>query len=517
MPLLSMEGITRYYFASSVLAHDNISFELERGEIHALVGENGAGKTTLMKILYGLEKKDKGRIFIRGEEVEIHTPGDANKLGIGMVRQHFRLIDEFTVAQNCVLGMEPVKKGVIFNKEQALSLVSEVIKTNGFELDGSEKVGNLPVGKQQQTAIVRMLCRNDQILILDEPTSVLTERQRDSLFATLKGLVDRGKSVIIITHKISEIKQVADRVTVMRKGRIEGVYKNADVDESTLSRLIVGYNLNQDSSPFQGMESKVTGRSKPDNGQPVLVMKDAVLFPPGANKPLLSQINLEVKRGEIVGVTGVSGNGLSELEDVVSGLTSLTSGTIILNGKDVTASSPAERRNTGAAYVPADRLRRGVSPNASVLENMIIARRDEFFKGGIFRRKAAYSFSNKLLSRFLISGEPDLSVRNLSGGNIQKVILSRELSINSDFIMFAQPAWGLDASAAQFVRKKISELKQKRKGVLLISTDLDEILELSTKIVVLYQGRISGMFNNDSFLTKDFIGDYMLGVAESEN
>ncbi|RKX91278.1 MAG: ABC transporter ATP-binding protein [Spirochaetes bacterium] len=517
MPLLSLEGITRFYFESGVLANDNVTFRLNKGEIHALVGENGAGKTTLMKILYGLEKKDTGKLYFKGKEIEIHSPQDANRLGIGMVRQHFRLIDEFSVAQNCVLGMEPVKKGIFFDNGKALALVNRVIDENGFDLNGSDKVGSLPVGKQQQAAIVRMLCRNDEILILDEPTAVLTERQRDNLFKTLNKLKYKGKSVILITHKIYEIKRIADRVTVMRKGRIEGVYHNTDVDESTLSRLILGHDFNRGTAPAPGSKNTGTRGESIQEELPVLVMKDVVLFPSGTHKPLLENINLEVKRGEIVGVAGVSGNGLSELEDVVSGLIPLTSGSITLNGRDATSLSTAGRRSAGAAYVPADRMRRGVSLDASVLENMIIVRRSEFFKRGIFLKKDAYAYTRKLLSRFVIAGEPDIPVRNLSGGNIQKVILSRELSVDSDFIMFSQPAWGLDVSSSKFVHDRIALLRERKKGILLISTDLDEILELSTKIVVLYQGRVTGTFTNDAFLTKEFIGDYMLGVAGNGN
>ncbi len=516
MSLLSLKGITRFYSESGVLANDNATFGLKKGEIHALVGENGAGKTTLMKILYGLEKKDKGKVYLKGKEIEIHSPQDANRFGIGMVRQHFRLIDDFTVAQNCVLGMEPVKNGVLFDTVKALSFVNSVIDENGFDLDGSEKVGTLPVGKQQQAAIVRMLCRNDEILILDEPTAVLTDSQRDNLYRTLKKLAEGGKSVILITHKISEIKQVADRVTVMRKGRCEGVYNNNEIDESILSRLILGHNVNRRTTPAP--ESTITKqRGGVNENLPVLELEKVVLFPPGAHKPLLENVNLEVKKGEIVGIAGVSGNGLAELEDVVSGLIPLTSGTITLNGKDVTSLSTAERRSAGAAYVPADRMRRGVSLDASVTENMIIVRRSEFFKRGIFLKKKAQYYSKKLLSRYQIAGGPDTPVRNLSGGNIQKVILSRELSVNSSFIIFSQPAWGLDVSASKFVHDRISLLRERGKGVLLISTDLDEVLELSTKIVVLYQGRVTGTFSNDGTLTKEFIGDYMLGVAGNEN
>ena len=373
-----MKGITRYYFDSGVLANDNVSFELERGEIHALVGENGAGKTTLMKILYGLEKKDRGSIYINGEEVDIHSPLDASRHGVGMVRQHFRLIPEFTVAENCVLGMEPVKNGIFFDRTKALAMVDDVIKANGFELKGKDRVGKLPVGKQQQTAIVRMLCRDDDILILDEPTSVLTDRQRDRLFETFTALAEKGKSIILITHKISEIKQIADRITVMKKGRVQGVYSSRDVDEGTLSRLIVGQDIN--SGGNAGTEIPGSCKEVGKSGVPVLELKSVSLSAPGAERPLLDEIDLEVNRGEIVGVTGISGNGLSELEDAVTGLTGISSGRILYKGEDITSLSIAERREAGIAYVPADRMHRGVSLRASIMENLIVVRRKEFFK-----------------------------------------------------------------------------------------------------------------------------------------
>ncbi len=502
-PYLVMEGITRYYTQSGILANDHVYFSLEKGEIHALAGENGAGKTTLMKILYGLEKKDEGRIIINGEEADIKNPLDAGRYGIGMVRQHLRLIREFTVAENCVLGIEPRGRGFAFDRKRAVRNVEKVIRENGFELSPDIPVKDLSVGMQQQAAIVRMLYRNDDLLILDEPTSVLTRRQRENLFRILKDLVKkRGKTVILITHKPGEIKEAADRITIMRKGRIEGTFRTGDIDEKEISRIMVGREIT-----FPSVRRRYSG-----SGDKVLELKNISLSRGDVHRPLLAGIDLEVERGEILGIAGVSGNGVMELEDIVSGLVFPSGGTVVMNGRDVTSLPAAGRRKTGFAYVPSDRMGRGSCPEASVMENITAVHRDKLFKYGMFLRGKAVSFGKRLLSRFSVKADLKMPVKTLSGGNIQKLILSRELSVDSDFILFSGPSRGLDIASESYVYRKIIECGERGKGVLLLSTDLDEIMSLSTRIAVIYQGRITGVFLNDGSLSKEDIGDYMLGL-----
>ena len=346
MPYLEMRGVTKLY-SNDLLANDAIDFSVEKNEIHAIVGENGAGKTTLMKILYGLEAPDAGSITLGGKPVTIRSPLDANRLGIGMVHQHFKLIPEFTVAENVVLGIEPRKNGVFVDRNAAVARISEVIQSHGFSIDPRARVLNLTVGQMQQVEIVKMLYRKADLLILDEPTSVLTEQEIRKLFETLRSLQKDGKTCIIITHKLQEVMEISDRVTVMRKGTVIAVRRTAEVDKTELSRLMVGKSV-----LFQ------LERAKKACGDAVLELVNVTLKQRRRDRALLEGINLTVRSCEIVGVAGVSGNGLGELEDAVAGLRRITSGRILHNGEDIAGLSPATLRERGFAYVPADRLRR---------------------------------------------------------------------------------------------------------------------------------------------------------------
>jgi len=500
---LQMRGITKIYPENDVLANNRADFEVRENEIHAVVGENGAGKTTLMKILYGLEQPDSGRIFLKGEEVRIHSPLDANRLGIGMVHQAFRLIPEFTIAQNVVLGVEPRRWGIFIDRDRAVRGVEEVIRRYGFTIDPRLPVSRLTVGQMQLVEIIKVLYREAQLLILDEPTSVLTEQQIQKLFTTLENLRSIGKTVVIITHKLGEVKAISQRVTVMRKGAVVAVRNTAEVDERQLSRLMVGKSVT-----FQFQREVV------EKGRAVLELQDVVLRQKGQDRPLLDHVDLKVHAGEIVGVAGVSGNGLAELEDVVGGLRRITGGKMLHDGRDITGLSAVQLRERGLAYVPADRLHRGSSLQSSVMENMIISSHHAFLQGGVFQQRAVEEFADSLTANFSIDGDPRVPIGTLSGGNIQKVILARELASQSDFIIFSEPTWGLDVASAEFVYAKILEIRRRGIAVLLISSNLDEIMALCDTLVVLYRGRVVAALSNTDELSKELVGEYMMGLRD---
>lgn len=502
MPYLEMRGVSKLY-PNDLLANDAIDFSVEKNEIHAIVGENGAGKTTLMKILYGLEQPDAGSILLGGNPVTIRSPLDARRLGIGMVHQHFKLIPEFSVAENVVLGIEPRKNVLFVDRNAAAERISEVITSHGFSIDPRARVLNLTVGQMQQVEIVKMLYRKADLLILDEPTSVLTEQEIRKLFETLRSLQKNGKTCIIITHKLQEVMEISDRVTVMRKGKVVAVRQTAEVDKAELSRLMVGKSV-----LFQ------FERAKKACGDPVLELVDVSLKQRGRDRALLDGINLTVRSCEIVGVAGVSGNGLGELEDVVAGLRRITGGRILHNGEDIAGLSPATLRERGFAYVPADRLRRGSSLQSTVTENMIVTSHHRFLRAGFLKGGKIQQFAERLTKSFSIDGGPRAPVGTLSGGNIQKVILARELASASNLVIVSEPTWGLDVASSQFVYEKILEMRKAGAGILFISSNLDEILGIADTIAVMYRGRVVAFLPNVPDLSKERIGEYMLGLRD---
>jgi simple sugar transport system ATP-binding protein len=397
MPYLEMKGITKLY-PNDVLANDRVDFAVERGEIHAIVGENGAGKTTLMRILFGLEQPDSGAISLDGRPAAVRTPLDAVRLGIGMVHQHFTLIPEFTVTENVVIGAEPRKAGIIIDAEAAVERIAAEIKAHGFGIEPRARVSRLTVGQMQQVEILKMLYRRADLLVLDEPTAVLAEQEIRGLFDTMRSLRGAGKTCVFVTHKLREVKEIADRVTVMRKGSVVAVRRAAEVDKAELSRLMVGKSV-----LFQ------VRRERGGQGEPVLELRGATVRQRGRRRPLLDGVDLTVRAREIVGVTGVSGNGLDELEDVVSGLRRVSSGTILHNGENVSAMGPARLRARGIAYVPSDRLRRGASLLSSVAENLIVSNHHAFLRAGFLnravRRGAREGLFHRRPSRFA-PGDP---------------------------------------------------------------------------------------------------------------
>jgi general nucleoside transport system ATP-binding protein len=502
MPYLEMKGITKLY-PNHMRANDGIDFSLEKNEIHAIVGENGAGKSTLMKILYGLEQPDAGSITLAGRTVHIRGPLDANRLGIGMVHQHFKLIPEFSVAENIVLGIEPRKNLLFVDRNAAVQRISDVIASHGFSVDPRARVTTLTVGQMQQVEIVKMLYRNVDLLILDEPTSVLTEQEIHRLFETLRSLQKDGATCIIITHKLQEVMEISDRVTVMRKGRVIAVRRTAEVTKPELSRLMVGRSV-----LFQ------IERPKNACGSAVLELVNVTLKQRGRDRALLDGVTLTVRSCEIVAVAGVSGNGLGELEDVVTGLRRITSGKILHNGEDIAGLSPATLRERGFAYVPADRLRRGSSLKSTVTENMIVTSRHRFLRAGFLKGRKIRQFAERLTESFSIDGGPRAPVGTLSGGNIQKVILARELASDSNLVIVSEPTWGLDVASSQFVYEKILDMRKAGAGILFISSNLDEILGIADTITVMYRGRIVAALPNVPGLSKERIGEYMLGLRD---
>jgi simple sugar transport system ATP-binding protein len=487
---VELRGISKIFPGSLKKANDNISIGLKRGEILCLAGENGAGKTTLMKILCGLETQDSGGIFINGKEAVINSPAAARRMGIGMVHQHFMLFPEYTVAENIVMGTEPLKWGIFFDGKRAKTEAAKVIETHHFSIRPDSPVNMLGIGEMQQVEICRLLHRNADIIILDEPSSVLTENETASLFKTLKALAHAGKSLILITHKLREIKLISDRVAVLRQGRLADIRDTVEIDEREISRMMIGVTKGFSINRFAN-----TGTVS--NDEPVIAFDNVTIKRHGQERPLLDRLSFTVRSGEILSFAGVGGNGLGVLEAALGGFLHPATGHILHRGLDISRLSIRRLRNQGLAYVPADRLRVGSAPDAAVDENMIINRRHELTRMGFLDRKAIKQFVADLFSRYSITGDAGSKhASSLSGGNLQKLILAREIDQFKDYIVFSEPSWGLDIAASNFVCGEISALRGKGAAVILISTNLDEILTLADRIIVMYRGRAAGEFNN---------------------
>lgn len=505
---VEMHDIVKIYRETGLRANDHVDLALRKGEILCLAGENGAGKTTLMKVLYGLERPDAGTISVMGSEVAIDSPLQANRLGIGMVHQHFMLVDDFSVAQNVTLGNEPLKHRIAFDLRKAQEEVDAVIRKNRFSIDVSKRVGSLTVGQKQQVEIVKMLYRDVDILILDEPTAVLTEQEIDSLFETLRTLADHGTSLILITHKLHEIKAISDRVAIMRQGRMVGDFATSSVDEKEISRLMMGQSVSLaiDKQPYLGTQS------------PVLRFEDVTVLRRNQSRPLLNHVSFEARSGEILGFAGVGGNGLGELESVLAGTLPISGGAIFHQDQDVSASDAHALRKRGLAYVPADRLYVGSALEADVAENLVVADRTKFTRHGILQRTKIQRHAAELLHTYSVKGTPSMPIGTLSGGNVQKVILAREIDRYRDYIVFSEPTWGLDIASSRFVYEQMVRLRDKGAAVLLISSNLDEILSVSDRVVVFYRGTVVAVLDADALrtVTKEEMGAYMLGLQKQE-
>ena len=462
-------------------ANDNINLIVKKGEIHALLGENGAGKSTLMNVLYGLYKPTSGTIKINGETVEMTNPNIAIKAGLGMVHQHFMLIETFTVVENIILGMEVTKHGIILDKNKASKDIQALSDQYGLKVDPHAKVADISVGMQQRVEILKALYRGAEILILDEPTAVLTPQEIDELTEIVKKLSEEGKTIILITHKLKEIKDMADRCTIIRRGKYIDTVNISEVSERDLAAKMVGRDVN-----FK------VNKLDQEPGETILSVNDLIVKDiRGLDK--VKGFTLDVKKGEVFGIAGIDGNGQSELIEALTGLRKIESGTVSLNGKDVTSKTPNDIQEHGMYNIPEDRQRRGLVLDFTVAENLILENydKDQFSKGAILKHKEIDRHAEELSEKF------DIRPRNinakageLSGGNQQKVIIAREITNDPDLLIAAQPTRGLDVGAIEYVHEYLIEQRNEGKAVLLISFELDEILSLSDRIGVIYDGKI---------------------------
>ena len=486
-PIVLLNGITCKF--GDLVANDNVNFDLIKGEIHALLGENGAGKSTLMSVLYGLYKPAAGEIHVKGNRVNLKSPLDAIELGIAMVHQHFLLTPSHTVVENIIVGLKP-KRRVFLDISSAEDKIIELSKKYGLIVNPRAIVGNLSVGEQQRVEILKALYRDIDILILDEPTSMLTPQEEKSLFETLQSMVAQGLSIIFITHKLQEVMAVSTRVTVLRHGKSLGTFRTSDTNESSLAQLMIGRTL-----------TRHTEHSRPNkSGKLVLGIKNVSALN-NSKIVFLKDLSIELAGGEIFGIAGVDGNGQSELAEVISGLRKSIKGQVIMNGRDITNQSPQSIRESGLAYIPEDRMDTGLILEYSVAENLILDRySSEPYSGRLFLKYSDINkFADKIIMDFDIRGVPGLNspVRSMSGGNLQKIVLGRELSRNPKVLIAHNPTRGLDIGATEYVHKQLLKQADNGVGVLLISLDLDEILEISDRIAVLFEGKIMGTFDRE--------------------
>ncbi|MFQ5612639.1 MAG: ABC transporter ATP-binding protein [Anaerolineae bacterium] len=473
--MVEMQHICKRF--GSLVANDDIHFALRRGEIHALLGENGAGKTTLMRILYGLYHADEGQLRVNGRPVEIKSPKDAIQLGIGMVTQHFALVLPLTVTENIVLGYTGRFR---LNIDEAHQKVAAASKKYGIEVEPTALVKDLSVGQRQRVEILKALYREAQVLILDEPTAVLVPQEVDLLFDSLKALQRQGLSVIFISHKLNEVMAITDRVTVLRGGKVVGTVETQSTSQAELARMMVGRET------FGVTTTATTG-----NGRVVLHLEKVTALD-NKGLPALKEISLDVHAGEIVGLAGVSGNGQSELAEVLAGIRACTDGQITANGRDLTNADPAAIMAAGVGRIPEDR-HASVVEEMSVAQNMALEHLSDFTKNGMLDHGRIRRHAEKLIEAYQIKASPGDKVKTLSGGNLQKVILARVLERDPQVIVVAQPTRGLDVGATEYVRGKLLEQRDNGAAILLISEDLDEILELSDRIAVIYEGEIMGV------------------------
>ncbi|SFS60008.1 ABC transporter ATP-binding protein [Marininema halotolerans] len=498
MNAVEMKGITKRF--PGIVANDRVNLTVKQGEIHALLGENGAGKSTLMNILFGLYQPDEGEIFIREKKTEITGPNIAGELGIGMVHQHFMLVDPFTVTENIILGSEPTQNGMI-DQRKAEKEVQAISDRYGLKVDPRAKIRDISVGMQQRVEILKTLYRGADILIFDEPTAVLAPKEIDELIVIMENLVKEGKTIIFITHKLKEIMRICDAVTIIRQGKFIGRVDVADTDESRLASMMVGRDVSftVDKKPAQPKETVLSIRNlRVKNSRGV----DAV-----------RGLDMEIKAGEIVGLAGVDGNGQSELIEAITGLKSAHKGEIVLNGKAITNLKPKAITHRGVGHIPEDRHRRGLVLDFSIGENMVLQTFDQkpFAKGWTLQYPQIFKHAKRLIKEFDVR-TPDIHTpaRALSGGNQQKGIIAREVDRDPDFLIAAQPTRGLDVGAIEGIHRRLIEQRDKGKAILLMSLELEEVWQLADRIAVIYEGKIAGWVD-PATTTEEEIGLLMAG------
>lgn len=502
--VVEMLNITKEF--PGIIANDNITLRLKKGEVHALLGENGAGKSTLMSVLFGMYTPEKGTIKVRGKEVKIANPNVANELGIGMVHQHFKLVSNFTVTENIILGLEP-KKGLVIDIKTAAKRIEELSKTYGLNVDPYAKIEDISVGMQQRVEILKTLYRNAEVLILDEPTAVLTPQEIQELMNIIKNLIKEGKSIIIITHKLKEIKAVADQCTVIRHGKYIGTVDVKQTSESEMASMMVG--------------RQVSFKVDKQAATPGEVVLDVNNLSVKNNKKVLGLKNasLQVRAGEIVGIAGVEGNGQSELVEAITGLRPIEEGTILLKGQDISKNSIRERIHGGIAHIPEDRQKRGLVLEYTIEENVVleIYNQEPYSKFGILDKAAIAKHAKKIIEEFDVrSGEGAKTVvESMSGGNQQKAIIGREIELKPELLIACQPTRGLDVGSIEYIHKRLIEQRDSGKAVLLISLELEEVLNLSDRIAIVNGGEIIDIVDANH-TNEDELGLMMAGIKRGE-
>ena len=502
---IEMLGITKRF--PGIVANDNVTIQLKKGEIHALLGENGAGKSTLMSVLFGLYQAEEGKILKDGKEVKINNPNDANDLGIGMVHQHFKLVECFSVLDNIILGVEDTKAGFL-KKEEARKKVLALSEKYNLKVDPDALIENITVGMQQRTEILKMLYRENEILIFDEPTAVLTPQEIEELMQIMKNLAKEGKSILFISHKLNEIMSVADRCSVLRKGKYIGTVNISETNQEELSSMMVGRHV-----------SFAVEKNESVPGEVVLDVQNLCVAGRSKVKNSVNNVSFNVRRGEIVCIAGIDGNGQSETVHALSGLIPVKSGKITLLGKDITKAPVRKRSLAGMSHIPEDRHKHGLVLDYTLEENLVLQRYfepDFTNKAGFLRKKNIRSYAEKLIEKFDVrSGQgPVTKARSMSGGNQQKAIIAREIDKNPEFLIAVQPTRGLDVGAIEYIHKQLVIQRDKGKGVLLVSLELSEVMTVSDRILVMCEGEITGEFK-PSEVTVEELGLYMTGAKHN--
>jgi len=490
-----------------IVANDDIHIGLKQGEVLALLGENGAGKSTLMSILFGLYQPDRGTIKIKGKEVEITNPNMANDLGIGMVHQHFKLVHNFTITENIVLGMEPTK-GLSLNLESAAKKIKSLSEQYHLNVDPYAKIEDVSVGMQQRVEILKMLYRNAEVLIFDEPTAVLTPQEIQELMKIIKKLKSEGKSIILITHKLKEIKAVADRCSIIRRGKLIDTVQVSETSEAEMAEKMVGRTV-----------SFTVNKGEQHPGESVLILKDLNVFN-NRKVPAVKNFSLEVKAGEILGLAGVDGNGQTELVEAITGLRSVESGLILLKDQDITHLSVAKRQDQGLSHIPEDRQKRGLILDYSLENNIVLEnyKKPPYSNKGFLNQEEITKQADRIIKLFDVrSGSGAKTVtRSMSGGNQQKAIVGREIDNDPEVMIAVQPTRGLDVGSIEYIHKRLVEIRDKGKAVLLISLELDEILDLSDRIAIINNGELIGLVDAKE-TNENEVGLMMAGVNKGDN
>ena len=503
--IIEMRNITKEF--PGIKANDNITLQLKRGEIHALLGENGAGKSTLMSVLFGLYKPEEGEILKNGEVVKINNPNDATALGIGMVHQHFKLVECFTVLDNIILGAEDTRFGFI-KKADAREKVSQLSEKYGLHVDVDEKIEDITVGMQQRTEILKMLYRDNEILIFDEPTAVLTPQEIDELMQIMRNLAKEGKSILFITHKLNEIMAVADRCTVLRKGRYVGTVDIKDTTKENLSQMMVG-------RPVEFVVEKAPAQPKSE----VLKVEGLSVKSKVHKKLAVNNVSFSVRSGEIVCIAGIDGNGQSELVYGLTGLEPVAAGKVTLNGEDVTKSSIRFRNTHGISHIPEDRHKHGLVLDYTLEQNMVLQRyfEPEFQKHGFIKFNNVREYSDKLIEQYDVrSGQGSVTVvRSMSGGNQQKAVVAREMDREHSLLIAVQPTRGLDVGAIEYIHNQLVAKRDEGSAVLLVSFELDEVMNLADRILVMYEGEIVGQLDPKTTTVQE-LGLYMAGAKREK-